>query len=220
MTLTESLERHGLMLSTLQRDGEALILFGSRSAGLARSDSDWDILVVGQGPDQLQRGLDIVYVEPEQFFSSRWRGGELASHVSHWGRTITGSPEWLEALTDVKVGPEAIAHKHKLLTAQLHALECFWPSLGPWTRTNRTRRIRRDLQRYARLVEGFAVPPTALLDREWSGRVQAESLGSLFANAGFSSRLTEELSSWVAAQPSADPISATIASAAAAGSSA
>ncbi len=177
---------------------EAVILFGSRAAGVERAESDWDILVVGRGVDAHGQGLDVVVVEPEQFGCASWRDSELAGHVARWGQTLEGSPRWLERLTaDHKPGLEAVAFKRRTLAAQMCALQHYWPSLGPWARDRRTLKLRRDLQRHARLVEGIAVPPTALLDRAWASANSAEAR-RLLAEAGFAQ--AGEIADWLAAR--------------------
>ncbi|NJK31773.1 MAG: hypothetical protein HC927_04750 [Deltaproteobacteria bacterium] len=144
--------------------------------------------MVGRGLDQLGQGLDIVVVEPEQFWSSSWRDSELAGHVARWGRTLEGSPHWLEGLAATHSRSlAAIAFKQRSLAAQLRALQQHWPDLGPWARDRRTLKLRRDLQRHARLLEGREVPPTALLDREWSA-VDPELVHRWLRDAGFAQR--------------------------------
>jgi hypothetical protein len=178
-SLTNQLEQYGLSLSALSDGAEAVILFGSRAAGLARDDSDWDLLVVGRGRSRLRRGLDLVYIDPESFRGASWQTNELASHIGRWGRTLCGSPTWLASLTDARTSEEAVSRKREQLQAQLSACERYWPSLGPWAQTTRQQRIRRDLQRYARLLEPTAIPPSALLDDEWTRMPAAEQSRSL-----------------------------------------
>ena len=166
--LAPTLAAHGVSLAALQAQAEALILFGSRATDLARPDSDWDLLVVGRGRTTLARGLDLVVVAPDEFDSLRWRGGELAGHIAHFGRTLDGSPRWLESLKPGPCAPAALEHKRRVIVAQLHACARYWPKLGNWAQEKRLLRLRRDLQRHALLLAGAVVPPTAVLDDEWS----------------------------------------------------
>jgi hypothetical protein len=171
--LADQLQHHGVSLATLVEQAEAVILFGSRAAGLAREDSDWDLLLVARGRSRLRRGLDLVRVDPAVFHGARWRSSELAGHVGRWGRTLAGDAAWLEMLEDTETGREAIARKRRQLRAQLGASERYWPSLASWAQGARRRRLRRDLQRHIRLLESEPIPPSALLDREWA-RLAAE----------------------------------------------
>ena len=166
--LSAQLGNYGLSLGLLSARAEAVILFGSQAADVARGDSDWDILVVGPGRSRLRRGLDLVYVDPKTFQTAGWRSSELASHIGRWGRTLSGAPGWLSSLEDAKPGDAALAVKRRQLRAQLGACERFWSSLGSWAQLTRQRRIRRDLQRHARILKSLPVPPSALLDSEWT----------------------------------------------------
>jgi len=172
--LAQQLHQHGVSLDRIAADAEAVIIFGSRAAGCARADSDWDLLIIGRGRTRLGRGLDLVYIEPSVFRGDRWRSSELAGHVGHFGQTLAGDPDALTGLREVEIGAEAIERKHRQLHAQLRACEQFWASLATWAQAKRQIRLRRDLQRHARLLESDPVPPSAVLDREWAARSARE----------------------------------------------
>jgi len=168
LSLAQQLRQHGISLAALAVGAEAVIVFGSRAAGLARADSDWDLLIVGRGRTRLGRGLDLVYIEPTAFRGARWRTSELAGHVGRFGCTLAGDPNAVAGLRDVEIGAEAIERKRRQLRAQLGACERYWASLGSWAQAKRQLRLRRDLQRHARLLESDPIPPSTLLDREWA----------------------------------------------------
>jgi predicted nucleotidyltransferase len=166
--LDTALERLGTSLSRLSTEAEALILFGSRAAGMEVPRSDWDILVVGSGLSRISRCLDLIFVPPETFKTSLWRRGELATHVGRWGRTLRGDRAWLETLSDARIGDEAVENKRRRLANQLSASERYWPGLASWAKERRTLKFRRDLQRFELLYSGRVIPPSAVLDRQWS----------------------------------------------------
>jgi hypothetical protein len=174
ISLAQQLRQHDLSLEALATEVEAVIVFGSRAAGLARADSDWDLLIVGRGRSRLGRGLDLVYVEPSAFCGARWRTSELAGHIGRFGRTVVGDPDVLGSLCEVEIGAEAIERKRRQLHAQHGACERYWGSLAGWARTKRQLRLRRDLQRHERLLESDPIPPSLVLDREWAARSVGE----------------------------------------------
>lgn len=185
--LDTALERFGTSLSVLAKEAEALILFGSRAAGMAVPRSDWDILVIGSGRSRISRNLDLIFVAPETFKTEVWRRGELATHIGCWGQTLYGSRAWLETLSEARVGDEAVENKRRRLLAQLSASERYWPKLALWAQERRLRKLRRDLQRFERLHSSLVIPPSAVLDREWS-RAEDGRLFELLDLAGLRAR--------------------------------
>ncbi len=184
-TLEFVVERLGLSLSSLARQSDALILFGSRAAEMARSDSDWDLLVIGAGQTRVSVGLDLIFVAPSRF--EHWRCSELATHVGRWGRTIHGSETWLNSLAAANISHAAVKGKRRRLLAQLSADERYWSRLPLWARAERARKFRRDLQRFERLDRGVPVPPSAVLDLEWSSP-NGTSFRALLERAGLRER--------------------------------
>ena len=192
--LDTALERFGTSLAVLAGQAEALILFGSRAAGMEVPHSDWDILVIGSGRSRISRNLDLIFVAPETFKTEVWRRGELATHVGCWGQTLCGSRAWLETLLETRVGDEAVENKRRRLLAQLSAGERHWPNLALWAQERRLRNLRRDLQRFERLHSRLVIPPSAVLDREWS-RAEGGRVFELLELAGLRAR-----SGWLEAE--------------------
>jgi hypothetical protein len=151
--------------SDLLRSSEQIILFGSRAANLARDDSDWDVLVVGEGQARSRRGLDLVWVSSRELAQRDWLGSELAGHVARWGRWLHGAPNWVSG---VRCDAEAADRKVWRVASRLAALERVWDRLEPADRDEYRTLVRRDLQRHALLTCGKVVPPSRALDNAWS----------------------------------------------------
>lgn len=152
------------LASILRRGGSAWI-FGSRATRCAREDSDWDVLLVGVErilAHQLPRHsrLDLVYVDAEEF--ARWCSSELASHVAVYGRPISAVHKIIARPT------EAAPRKQRVVQERGASLARLWPLLRPAQRAREVLRLRRDAQRAWHLTRNLAVPPTALLDGQWS----------------------------------------------------
>jgi hypothetical protein len=180
-----------LTLDELHRTSEQIVLFGSRAASFGRTDSDWDLLVVGAGRSFHTPVLDLVWVSPHELATPAWLSGELAGHVARWGRWIHGEPDWIAA---VRCGAVARARKARRLASRLAALEQAWSLLPPAVHCEERTLVRRDLQRHALLADGQPVPPSRVLDDAWRGSLdQAEMLLSLAVRAGVCSAFCEAL---------------------------
>lgn len=162
--LAANLAAAGLSLDQLREHSSQIILFGSRAAGCAHATSDWDILVVGEGPTPLMKNIDLVWIHPRKFDSGDFFSTELAGHVARYGVWLHGSPGWRNA---ARVGPAAIEHKVKRLASRAHALERGWPILNASLRNEESTLFRRDLQRLELLSRGEAIPPSKWLDDAW-----------------------------------------------------
>jgi hypothetical protein len=165
-----------------------VVLFGSRAIGVGGRQSDWDILLLGDGRDMHTVTVDVVWIAADRVSSEEWLGSELANHVAVYGRWVRGSGAWRH---EVSASPRAAADKERALTVQLNELRRVWPDLLVGARARHLRRLRREVQRLHLLRAGAAVPPAPLLDRAWGVRgAPAEDLASLLAEVD--SRALEE----------------------------
>jgi len=162
--LAATLAAEGFSLDQLREKSSQIILFGSRAAGCAHAKSDWDILVVGEGPSPLAKNIDLVWIHPRKFDSGEFFSTELAGHVARYGVWLHGSPDWRDS---VRVGSAAVEHKAKRLASRAHALERGWPILNDQLRAEESTLFRRDLQRFELLSRGEPIPPSKWLDDAW-----------------------------------------------------
>src|SRR5947209_11727847 len=64
-----------------------VIVFGSMSVGLDRSDSDVDVLCISGRDYKLKtNSLDLIVVSLDEMSRSKWLQSELASHVGEYGK--------------------------------------------------------------------------------------------------------------------------------------
>lgn len=145
---------------------DQLVLFGSRAAGVARPNSDWDILVVRvSGPTiRSASNIDLVEVEKSQLTSTDWLGSELAGHIAAYGKWIVGDASWRASVHRSKL---AIDRKGDRLKSRLRNIERSWKILQPAYQRRFATVVRRDVQRYRCLVEGRPVAPSSILDEAW-----------------------------------------------------
>lgn len=155
----------GLSWDWLRREATGIVLFGSRAAGLGLPTSDWDLLCVGRQGPKPKGAVDLVWVDPGVLESTRWLGSELAMHVAAFGTPLTGSHLWI---TSVFTSADAVSRKARRVIHKIRGMEAAWPVLGPAQRACHSHWLRLELQRLECLQSGHPVPPTALLDREWS----------------------------------------------------
>ena len=188
--LPHALASLGLSVADLQRSAEQIVLFGSRGAQVSRVDSDWDILVIGDGCSRHTPMIDLVWVSPREVATEAWLASELAGHVARWGVWIHGAPHWTAAVT---CGAAAADRKARRLASRVAALERAWDLLPTAYRREQQVMVRRDLQRHATLARAEAVPPSSMLDRAWSGcRAPCDELLRLGVAAGVCSGFFEE----------------------------
>ncbi len=154
----------GIAFSELMRHCSQIVLFGSRAAGCANDESDWDILAVGEGLPSLAKHIDLVWIHPREFDSGTFLCRELAGHVARYGVWLHGSPDWRAS---VRVDSAATEHKAMRLAARVHALERAWSILNAQLRTEEATLVRRDLQRFELLFRGAPIPPSKHLDDAW-----------------------------------------------------
>jgi len=165
-SLAACLEQAGLLLSRIAADGGGVWLFGSRAAGCARGDSDWDLLVVSPSVRACYRskvlGADVNYVPMREL--PAWSTGELAGHVAEYGiRIDDGRPLLFHARPSL-----AAPRKQALVASRSERLRVLRAALQPRQFQAEILRLRRNAQRGWLLSRNFAVPPTVMLDEEWS----------------------------------------------------
>ena len=141
---------------------KSAVLFGSRAADVSDHDSDWDILLVGVGRTALRRHASLVWVAEADLGAEHWLGSELAGHIAHYGVPLRGDASWR---LSVRLGQHALARKQQRIISRARAL--ISRARHPATYQVLVPRLRRDLQRYACLLQNRPVPPRQLLDLYW-----------------------------------------------------
>lgn len=150
-----------------------VVLFGSRAAGCAEANSDWDLLLVG--PPSFTRSIpsfDLVHVVGSRRW---WESTELAIHVRAYGVWLSGERphDW-----HIDFKP-AIAQKARVINVRATALRNSWRSISPLRREREVVVLRRDLQRLVLLQRGEAVPPRQFLDQAWLRTPEIAAFSSL-----------------------------------------
>ena len=168
--LPRTLVAHGISLADLERQASQIVLFGSRAGGVARTDSDWDLLCIGEGVSTRSRHLDLVWIPAERIVHEAWLGSELATHVAAYGRWLAGEDTWSHR---AHVSAWAAEAKRRSAQRRLGELERLWPRLLPSRRAKHLRRLRREVQRFELLRGGHAVPPSRILDEAWDSQAVA-----------------------------------------------
>lgn len=164
--LTRRLGTSGLRAQDCFNHASEVIVFGSMSAGLHRSDSDMDVLCIGESDFKLKTdSLDLIVIPRRVTRSRAWLEGELASHVAEYGTWIKGSSEWK---CSVRVGPQAVEAKRRRVAAFMRYLPDSWSRLEECFRVKYSIKLRREAQRLILLERGVSVPPTRILDCSWA----------------------------------------------------
>lgn len=163
--LMHQLREAGVDVADVMGSGGAIWCFGSQAAGCAHADSDWDILVVTRAPvlePRIRRAqLDLVNVRFDEL--DAWASTELAAHVATHGVRIDHGRE----LTLRSIPTAAAPRKCAVVGRRAQTLDALWAGLQPEQRRREALRLRRDLHRAWLLTRNAAIPPTALLEREW-----------------------------------------------------
>ncbi|MEL7370900.1 MAG: nucleotidyltransferase domain-containing protein [Myxococcota bacterium] len=158
----------------------AVWLFGSRATDCARTDSDWDVLVLAPRVSDFHRHrwahVDLITVRWPSPNPQRWLTSELAVHVSAFGKLIhdhdiRDHDIWDHADWTKHVDVDAATHlkimrTQKRMTAYTNAA----PNLSSPVLKRRSVMLRRDFQRIDALRTKGIVPPSAWLDDEWRQR--------------------------------------------------
>jgi Nucleotidyltransferase domain len=164
--LVHELRSRGVDAAEIAAAGGGVWCFGSRAAGCAKPESDWDVLMIGRAPageHRIRRGrIDLVKVCVADL--GAWTAGELATHIAAYGvRLDPGRALALHAAPAV-----AAPRKCAVTGARARTLDALWAALGPSQRDREALRLRRDVHRAWLLSRGSPIPPTALLEQEWA----------------------------------------------------
>jgi predicted nucleotidyltransferase len=165
--IAQRLAAHHLTWDDLEREFEAVLLFGSRTSEDASPDSDWDLLCVGPLSGRRQLGdLDLVVVSREDVQSDSWLTSELASCVARRSVLLFGEAPWR---SDARVTAETAARKRDRLLRLLRVLREVFDDFDVGKRERELRKMRLHLQRLEYLDKGNPVPTTPELQAAWRG---------------------------------------------------
>src|ERR1700687_3574597 len=89
----DRMRNHGRHPVLLKRSAE-IVVVGSYAAGLHTTDSDLDVLCVGNGPRLKSRSLDLSWVSEKNICGDAWLGSELAGHIAKYGIWLRGEGHW------------------------------------------------------------------------------------------------------------------------------
>ncbi len=160
-------------ISSLQAARE-ITIFGSYAARLNRSDSDIDVLCIGNGLRMKSRALDMLWITEHELAGSDWLGSELAGHVAKHGVWIRGDGDWRGHVFSAE---RAIERKRRRIVSVSRAAAHFWTHLHPTFQHQYDVSIRRELQRLFILINHGQVPPSKVLDDEWDPSARVRILG-------------------------------------------
>jgi predicted nucleotidyltransferase len=162
--LVEStLRRHDLSLDRLMSLADEVIVFGSYASGVARADSDVDILCIGDVGAVHTAYLDLTRVSREFVQRPEWNQSELANHVAAYGVWLNGEGLWKR---EVFIAEQTLARKQRAVANHIDALEKRWSSLAEQFQRSHLQAIQRNLQRLQLMRAGKPVCPTALLGKD------------------------------------------------------
>ena len=71
-----------------------IVLFGSYACGCEYSESDIDILFIGDGTRKSSKYFDFIWATPRRIKAKRWLSSELAIHIANYGLWIKGTGIW------------------------------------------------------------------------------------------------------------------------------
>jgi hypothetical protein len=154
---------------TVEQSMKEIIIFGSHSAGVAGKDSDLDVFCIGQ--TRMKRRtpkFDLICMTAEECKSPIWLGSELGLHVAKYGVWLKGDAKWT-GLTFVS--PDAVARKRRRIAKLSENVVGAWERLHPIFQQKFCTTLRRELQRLDFLLKNLAVPPTPILDRDWTAGI-------------------------------------------------
>lgn len=146
-----------------------IILFGSRAAGCASEESDFDLLCVGDGQRVRAHKLHILWISLAAISNPKWLETEIGGHIAEYGLWLVGS-RTVDAPRPAS--PETISLKLHKVRDRSHVLADKWTRLSSHFRAQEKLKLRRDVQRLEVLRAGDAVPPSPILDRRWGSRRQ------------------------------------------------
>jgi hypothetical protein len=170
--LSDRIRKQGRDPALLKRASE-IVVFGSYAAGLQTTDSDVDVLCVGNGPRLKSRSLDLSWVSNENIYKNIWLGSELAGHIATYGIWLRGNGEWRGRTF---TSESSIERKQKRVISLSRAVTRLWDRLHPVFHCQYNVTIRRELQRLMLLKARLRIPPTRMLDDEWPRKGSRELL--------------------------------------------
>jgi predicted nucleotidyltransferase len=149
-----------------------VIVFGSRSTGLERVDSDLDILAVGPMKLKKKHGLiDLICVSESDANSLAWQHSEIFRHIEAYGISLMHD----RALINAVVDKHAANRKRHRVESLIPKLLDNWDSLNDGYKAKYLTKMRREFQRYQLLDSGLPVPPTAYLDSQIESQRESEN---------------------------------------------
>jgi predicted nucleotidyltransferase len=164
--LAQRLRTGGVRAQQYVDAASEVIVFGSVSAGLDRPNSDIDVLCIGPYDCKLKTDvLDLIGFSRGATEDRTWLQSELVSHVAAYGSWIRGSAAWAN---HVRIGERVVVDKHRRVSAFIRSLSNSWVSLDGCFRKKYAIKLRRETQRLILLEQGIPVPPTRVLDNNWS----------------------------------------------------
>lgn len=162
----------GLDWNVIDRSAKQIIVYGSRALSVHKRTSDLDLLCIGSGHRYKSKRLHIIWISESRTKNKRWRGSELATHVSLYGKWIKGTNTWAFSSRPNSYAIELI--KERLLERAATLTE-EWTYLLPVYRNKHVLRLRRDLQRYVLMHSGRPPIPAGSLDQQWQQRSSMRS---------------------------------------------
>lgn len=177
--LTLALRTHlgsaGIDWNSFLAGAAEIVIFGSRALGVHSDTSDLDVLCfVNSKRRLLARQLDCICYPREEMNGAYWRGCELASHIARYGIWVVGDGTWRDS---VRISRNAVERKVGRIDSLVKNAVVRWQKFHPLFRVKYATSIRRELQRLRLLKTGVPVPPTPVLDKQWSvGEVDIKEL--------------------------------------------
>jgi hypothetical protein len=156
----------GIDWNALYKNAKQIIVFGSYASGVNKPTSDLDLLCIGYGRRYKSPKLHLIWVTEQQSNDPAWCSGELAGHVSKYGKWIKGKNLWECSCNASK---EIIDRKRRRVLNRASTIQDEWKNLLSVFRSKQLTRLRRDLQRLDYLKRGQAIPPGPTLDNTWTG---------------------------------------------------
>jgi predicted nucleotidyltransferase len=148
---------------------EQVIVFGSFAAGMQTTNSDLDVLCVGNGQNVLKEPLHVLWLSDVKLEHHVRKGSELACHIAAYGVWLKGERT---LPPEIQPSVETVLNRRESIHARLIALRQNWTKLTLQYRLKHAWRIRRDLQRLVLLQSGRPNMPRPALDRDWADPVQ------------------------------------------------
>jgi predicted nucleotidyltransferase len=162
--LAEVDRRHAPLLA----QAAEIVVFGSRALGVNRNTSDLDVLCITENDRKIKtRDLDCLCISRNRLESSEWLGSELASHVARYGVWLRGDGLWRQV---AELNSSGLQRKQCRVASLIKNVHRGWPNLHILLRRKYRITVRRELQRLRLLQNQVAIPPTPVLDLQWTNR--------------------------------------------------